>query len=282
MVSVILVTGANGQLGSELTRLLGQKAIFLTRAELDYSNSDELIRVFDKYKFHSFVNTVAYNQVDLAEDERDLSMQINGHAPGILAEECKKRNIQFVHYSTDYVFDGKSSEPYLETSKTAPINFYGKTKLAGEESVLAANSKSMVIRTSWVFSSFAKNFVKTIINAGQMRDQLKVVNDQIGSPTWAMELAKVTALSLEKKLSGIYHYSQEGHCSWYEYAEEIKKLAKFKAEILSVPASEYVTKATRPKYSLLSKNKIHRDLNIQIPEWKTCLALMYQDLTKTP
>lgn len=276
---MILVTGETGQLGYELKKLLPPGTVFLGREALDLADAAEPRRLFEKYRFTALVNTAAYTQVDQAEIEREKALAINAKAPGILSELCRKNGARFVHFSTDYVFNGESSTPYRETDPIDPINYYGQTKALGEKSVLDANPEALVLRTSWVYSQHGKNFVKTMASLGRDRDELKVVNDQIGSPTWALDLARVTKLALETDLRGVYHYSGEGTCSWYDFACAIKERLGFKARITPIPSSEFPTKAKRPRYSLLSKEKIKRDLGVTIPTWRESLDQMLSSFT---
>jgi dTDP-4-dehydrorhamnose reductase len=275
---MILVLGSNGQLGFELKRLLANDAIYLDRNDCDLSKKTDLQGIFDKYKFSTLINAAAYTQVDKAEDEQDLAFEINAVAPGYLAELCKEHGVKFIHFSTDYVFDGLSKTPYLEENSIAPINYYGHTKAEGEKRILSVNPCSLIVRTSWVYSIHGNNFVNTMMKLGNSKEELKVVNDQFGSPTWAHELAKTTIVAIEKDLRGIYHYSQEGQCSWYEFAVEIKKLSGFTAKVTPIPSREYPTRAKRPNYSLLSKDKIKKDLELEIPEWKESLNKMIKEV----
>jgi dTDP-4-dehydrorhamnose reductase len=275
---MILVLGSNGQLGFELKRLLANDAIYLDRNDCDLSKKTDLQGIFDKYKFSTLINAAAYTQVDKAEDEQDLAFEINAVAPGYLAELCKEHGVKFIHFSTDYVFDGLSKVPYLEEQSIAPINYYGFTKAEGEKRILILNPEALIIRTSWVYSSHGNNFVKTMIKFGNSREELKVVNDQFGSPTWARELALVTLAAINKDLKGFYHFSQGGQCSWYEFALEIKKISGFSAKVMPIPTTEYPTRAKRPNYSLLSKEKIKKDLNLEIPDWKESLNKMIKEV----
>jgi dTDP-4-dehydrorhamnose reductase len=216
--------------------------------------------------------------VDKAEEEKELAFKINAEAPKLLGQLCFKNKIQLIHFSTDYVFDGKSETPYVEEDNIFPINTYGESKAMGEKYVSQENPQALIIRTSWVYSSHGHNFVKTMIKYGKEREELKVVDDQFGAPTWAHELAKVTLQAIDKNLSGVYHFSNEGKCSWYEFALEIKKLSNFKAIITPIPSKDYQTKAVRPKFSLLCKDKIKRDLKIEIPDWKDSLKSMIREV----
>ena len=275
---MILVLGANGQLGFELKRLLGSEAIYLDRNQCDLTDQSQINKIFEDYKFSTLINAAAYTQVDKAEDEQNLAFGINALAPGYLAELCRDHSVKLVHFSTDYVFDGLSKVPYLEDHSIAPINYYGVTKAEGEKRILKSNQSSLIIRTSWVYSSHGNNFVKTMIKLGNSREELKVVNDQFGSPTWAKELALVTLDAIKKDLKGIYNYSQEGECSWYEFALEVKRFSGFSAKVTPILTIEYPTRAKRPNYSLLSKEKIKKDLKMEIPDWKESLNKMMKEV----
>lgn len=268
---MILVTGATGQLGLELRALLQDKAIYLNRTELNLAKPDKLERSLSQYKFTSIINAAAYTQVDLAEKERELAFKINAESPGVLAKFAHERGIPFTHVSTDYVFDGTSTKPYKEEDAKNPQSVYGESKSVGEDNVVAHNPNALIIRTSWVYSTHGKNFIKTITKLGHERDELKVVSDQLGTLTLATDLAKTIQQAMDKKLSGIYHYSHEGRSSWYEVAVMLKKLTGFKANVTAIPSSEYPTPAKRPGNSLLDKTKIKTDLNLEIPEWSVAL-----------
>ena len=278
---MIVVLGANGQVGFELKRILKDKAIYLTREKANLNDPKCLENIFKNYQVSSLINAAAYTKVDKAEEDKEEAYKINAIAPGILAELCKNHSAKLLHFSTDYVFNGQSETPYLESDPIDPINYYGETKAQGEKNILSVLPRALIFRTSWVYSSHGHNFVKTMLNLGQSRDELRVVCDQVGSPTWAYELAKVSVLALEKGLTGIYHYSQEGRCSWADFALEIKKMTSFKAKIIPIKTSEYPTIARRPSFSLLSKEKITNDLNLSVPDWKESLELMLQDFSKT-
>jgi len=275
---MILVLGANGQLGFELKKLLGDKAIYLDRNQCDLLKKEDVFRLFENYKFNILINAAAYTFVDKAEDEQNLAFEINAVAPGLLAELCRKESVKFVHLSTDYVFDGNEKDPYKEDHVIAPVNYYGLTKAEGEKKILNVNPFALIIRTSWVYSSHGNNFVKTMIKFGNSREELKVVNDQLGSPTWAKELASVVLQATHEDLKGIYHFSQEGQCSWYEFALEIKRLSGFSAKVIPIQSSEYPTRARRPNNSLLSKEKIKKDLKLEIPHWKESLKKMINEV----
>ncbi len=268
---MILVTGATGQLGFELKSLLADQAIFLDRAQLDLSRPELLKETLKPYKFKAIINTAAYTQVDLAERQKEIAQAVNTTSAGILAKIAADSGAQFVHYSTDYVFDGQSSKPYVETDNKNPQSVYGQTKSLGEDMILSQCPSALILRTSWVYSSHGKNFIKTILKAGAERDELNVVYDQIGTLTSAHDLAQVTLKSLESKLSGIYHFSGEGVSSWYDVAHFLKTSKRFKAQVNPILSVSYPTPAKRPNFSVLSKEKIKKDLGIRIPHWSETL-----------
>ena len=269
MTSGIYITGASGQVGGEIQRRFPH-ATYLTRNEVDLSSREDMEAYFTKNKPQVIVNCSAYTQVDLAEKELNLAYMVNAIAPGILASLCDK----FIHFSTDYVFDGQGYRPYVETDNTGPSGVYGQTKLAGEKAVLLANPKAVVIRTSWVYSDIGKNFVKTMLKFGAERPELKVVADQIGSPTYAKDLAQLVVENGIKNWNfkgGVYHYSNEGVASWYDFAYEIMKLKGLSCKVLPIRTEDYPTPAKRPHYSVLDKTKIKNELGIIIPHWKESL-----------
>lgn len=274
---MIYVTGANGQLGNELKKKLGSNAFFLTRDMLDLQNQASVEDFLKTTKIELLINAGAYTQVDKAEEERDISASVNEVAPKLMARFSRENKFKFIHFSTDYVFNGTGPSPYKETDLTDPVNFYGHTKLRGEKAVLQENPESLVIRTSWVYSTFGKNFIKTILKFGAERESLNVVYDQIGSLTNAGDLADVTLKARE--LSGIYHFSNEGVSSWYDVAFELKKQKNFKAAINPILSHQYPTPAKRPNYSVLDKAKIKNALGIQIPHWTESLSLCLKELS---
>jgi len=283
----ILVTGASGQLGSELQMLndrflmLNYKCIFTTKDELDITNTLELERFVKKNSIKTIINCASYTAVDKAEEERDLCELINHYAVKNLALIAKQNDISLVHISTDYVFDGKNYKPYLEDDKTDPINYYGLTKLKGEEAIKEINPKnSIIIRTSWVYSSYGNNFVKTMLKLTQELQEIRVIFDQVGTPTYAKDLAQVI-LDIVPKLKNenieIYHYSNEGVCSWYDFAKEIIKIKGYKCKVTPIHTYEYPTAAKRPHISMLDKTKIKKDYDIEIPYWRDSLEKMLNE-----
>jgi dTDP-4-dehydrorhamnose reductase len=280
-VNNILVTGSNGQLGSEL-RVLNDECflsnynfLFTTSKELDITDFEKVRSFIANNKIKIIINCAAYTAVDKAEEDKVTADQINHLAVENLATIAKDRDIKLIHISTDYVFDGENFKPYIENDITKPNSVYGKTKLDGENAMIAINpSNSIIIRTSWVYSSYGANFVKTMLRLGRERDSLGVIFDQVGTPTYARDLAKAI-LDIIPQVNNdtpeIYHYSNEGVISWYDFAKEIMKMGKIECVIDPIETKNYPTPATRPYYSLLNKAKIKKEFNITIPYWKDSL-----------
>ncbi|MGV0829587.1 dTDP-4-dehydrorhamnose reductase [Empedobacter brevis] len=273
----ILVTGANGQLGqSILEQSKNYKEIecfFVTRNELDLTNEDLVKHYFEDKSFDFVVNCAAYTAVDKAEDDQENAYLVNAKAVEYLAKIAKEKNSQFIHISTDYVFDGTEPMPRTESDQTNPIGVYGETKLKGENLALENNPNTIIIRTAWVYSRFGNNFVKTMLRLFKEKESISVVADQIGSPTNALDLAKaiLDITSVDKPSYGIFNYSNEGECSWFQFAQKIKELSGATTEIHSVPTSAYPTKAKRPAYSLLDKSKIKEVFQVKVPNWEDSL-----------
>lgn len=275
----VLVTGSNGQLGSELKALSGDykeyEFLFVTREELDFSQPERMSEFFEERHFDILINCAAYTAVDKAESEETLADKINHIAVKKLAEISKAQEMSLIHISTDYVYDGKNYKPYVEDDDVSPQSVYGKTKLLGEKAILETKlQNSMVIRTSWVYSSFGNNFVKTMLKLGKQKDELGVVFDQIGTPTYAKDLAKgiIDLLPrLNNKETETYHYSNEGTCSWYDFAKSIFELSGVACYVKPIETKDYPTPAQRPFYSLLNKNKIKNKFDINIPYWRDSL-----------
>ncbi len=283
---VILVTGSNGQLGKELQQLADAypqyRFVFASREDLKLHHYGLVENFFIATKPHYCINCAAYTAVDKAESEQDMAMLVNGEAVGHLAAICKKYNTKFIHISTDYVFDGESETPYKEDDTTGPINTYGKSKLLGEQLCMKEDADAIIIRTAWVYSSFGHNFVKTMMRLMNERNELNVVADQIGSPTYAADLAKAVLdiISSGKWEAGIYHYSNEGKISWYDFAQAIKEITGSKAIVHPIETAQYPTPARRPKFSLLNKEKIKSTYGVEVPEWKeslqACIAILQE------
>jgi dTDP-4-dehydrorhamnose reductase len=273
----ILVTGANGQLGSELKELSSHYSqfewVFADRSVLDLSALASMSNVLDRIQPQIIINCAAYTAVDKAETEIELADILNHQAAAILAQWTQTHSAQLLHVSTDYVFDGNSSTALNEDAPTGPINVYGQTKLAGEQACLRENPNAIVIRTSWVYSRFGNNFVKTMSRLMHERDSLNVVNDQIGSPTYAADLAQaiLTIITHSHWQAGIYHYSNEGEISWYEFALAIQQIGGWDCAISGIPSSNYPTPAQRPHYSLLDKSKITTTFGVVVPDYRKSL-----------
>ena len=283
-MSRILVIGKNGQLGKSIQKLITnteqtEDFIFVGREELDLSNENMITRYFKNNSFDIIINCAAYTQVDKAEEEQKLANQVNNLAVSQLAQIAKNQQAKLIHISTDYVFDGKNNKPYKETDRTNPISVYGKTKLAGEnaiQEILPTNAT--IIRVSWMYSEYGNNFVKTMLRIGKERDEINVINDQIGSPTYATDLAEVILqaikyknLKKENQITQIYHYSNEGKISWYEFAKEIFKIAKVDCKVNPIVSEDYPALAKRPKISLMNKSKISHRFDIRIIELRKSL-----------
>ena len=287
----ILVTGANGQLGKSIQKITSSEKqnnefFFTGRSELDFSQNKNIEKYFEKNSFDVIINCAAYTSVDKAESEVRLASQINHLAVEKLAEITLKNKVKLIHISTDYVFNGKNSQPYIETTKTDPINIYGKTKLAGEKSIQAIMpTNAIIIRVSWLYSEYGNNFVSTMLKLAKGRDELNVVSNQIGSPTYATDLASVILKIIKNKefreesqTTQIYHYSNEGEISWYEFAKEIFQLSKIQCSINPIPMEQYPAPANRPKNTLMNKDKIAETFDINTLDWKEslniCIAIL--------
>lgn len=273
----ILVTGAGGQLGSELRDIArdlpGYSFLFVTRDELPIDDADSLSMFFKENEISCCINCAAYTAVDKAETEPEQAFAINAEATGKLAAICKAAGSRFIHISTDYVFDGTGTVPYKEEDAVCPINIYGASKLKGEELALKNDPGATIIRTSWVYSPYGNNFVKTMMRLMKERESINVVNDQWGRPTYAADLAAVIMKLVEEPSapSGIYNYCNEGVISWYDFAIAIKELTGSHCQVNPIPSSAYPTPAKRPHYSVLDTNRIRQQLNIDIPGWKQSL-----------
>lgn len=281
MVQNILVTGSNGQLGNELkkrsTKLINATFFFTDVQELDITSNEKLGEFIKKNKIDIIINCAAYTAVDQAETDREKAYLINVKAVEYLSRQAKANNATLIHISTDYIFDGTSKIPYKETDIPNPKSYYGLTKYEAEQKIVQFSENAVIIRTSWLYSEYGNNFVKTMIRLGNERESLNVINDQFGSPTYAADLADIIIKLAQKRINGIvfYNYSNEGSCTWYEFAKTIMEIKGINCIINPISTEEYPTAAQRPKYSLLDKRKIKKDLNIEIPSWKksleTCL-----------
>ena len=274
---MLLITGSNGQLGNELRLLLGESAVYVGRDELDITDEAAVKAFFEARSFDFVINCAAYTAVDKAEDDFEAADRINRLGPALLAKYGKR----IVQVSTDYVFDGTAHLPYKEKDAVNPVSVYGSTKLSGEEAVLAEAETAVVIRTAWLYSSFGANFVKTMRRLGAERDSLGVIFDQVGTPTYAADLAAAIVAMIPQIKPGmkeIYHYSNEGVASWYDFAVSIMAEGGLSCSVRPLETSEYPTKAVRPAYSVLNKAKIRRDFGITIPHWmdglRRCLRVL--------
>ena len=285
-VPSILVTGANGQLGSELKKLSSAYSqytfTFLTRDEFPLNDTVRIKDYLKSNQFDFLINCAAYTAVDKAESEKELAWQINATAVGVLAAACRDNIIKFLHISTDYVFDGTAKEPYKVDDLTNPQTVYGASKLEGERLAMNENSDAIIVRTSWVYSSYGNNFVKTMLRLFQEKEQISVVNDQIGSPTYAADLAEVIMkmISSGQWYEGIYHFSNEGVISWFDFAGAIKNLSGSSCKINPIPTSAYPTPAKRPAWSVLEKSKIQQHYGIQFRNWEESLRLCIEKIKK--
>ena len=274
----ILVTGSNGQLGSEIKELsqsYSYSFFFTDRDTLDITNEEAIKSFIETNSINTIINCAAYTAVDKAESDEITSDLVNRKAVKKLAKISSANNIKFIHISTDYVFDGTNHIPYNEANQTNPQSVYGKTKLDGENEMIKINpANSIIIRTSWVYSSFGTNFVKTMLRLGKEKESLGVIYDQVGTPTYARDLAQVI-LDILPQINTtkveIYNYSNEGVLSWYDFAKEIMKMAKINCTINPIETYQYPTPAKRPHYSLLNKSKIKKEFNLTIPYWKDSL-----------
>jgi len=274
----ILVTGSNGQVGSELRELAKEYEytfFFTDRESLDISNAKSIEAFVQENNIETIINCAAYTAVDKAEDDALNADKINHLAVKYLAQIAKEKSIKLIHISTDYVFDGINYKPYNEDDVTNPQGVYGKTKLDGEKAMIEINpANSIIIRTSWVYSSFGNNFVKTMLRLGKEKEQLGIIFDQVGTPTYARDLAKAILdilPNVKNEQVEIYNYSNEGVLSWYDFAKEIMRMAKLECQINPIETKEYPTPAKRPHYSLLNKSKIKEEYTITIPYWKDSL-----------
>jgi dTDP-4-dehydrorhamnose reductase len=283
----VLVLGAGGQLGRELQRTApaNMECVPMTRSQLDIVDASAVGECCADLAPQSVVNAAAYTAVDKAESEQDAARHGNADGPGVLAQVCDQQGIRLIHISTDFVFDGAASEPYKPDAITAPIGEYGHSKRAGEIAVQKALPEALILRTGWVYSSFGGNFVKTMLRLMSERDELSVVMDQVGTPTWAHGLAEaVWAAAAKPHLSGFYHWSDAGVCSWYDFAVAINEealalgLLSKSVKIRPIPAADYPTPAQRPAYSVLDKTSSWRDFALEGVHWRQQLRAMLADL----
>lgn len=280
----ILVTGANGQLGNEMQLLAKAHPqhtyCFTDVQELDICDSDAVWSYVADNQIELIVNCAAYTAVDRAEEQPDVAHRLNAVAPGVLAQAAQAHGAALIQLSTDFVFDGKAHLPYTERCEPSPLSVYGATKLEGEMAVLNACEKAMVVRTAWLYSTFGNNFVKTMIRLGKEREHLGVVFDQIGTPTYARDLAEAIYTIINKGIvRGIFHFSNEGVCSWYDFTKAIHRMAGITScSVDPLHTDEYPAKASRPAYSVLDKTKIKRTFGMEIPHWEDSLKKCIESL----
>jgi dTDP-4-dehydrorhamnose reductase len=285
----ILITGANGQLGWELGQLAKSYPAFefvlVDRSQLDLSFPETFEKIIQTISPDCIINTAAYTAVDKSETEKALSYTVNATAVLALASICKNLAIPFITYSTDYVFDGEATQPYTISTKVDPVNYYGSTKAAGETMAMEANEDTIIVRTSWVFSSHGNNFVKTMMRLMKERSQLNIVADQKGRPTYAKDLAIATmkmieAMNAGKSIKGVYHYANQGETTWYDFAAKIKDIAGLSCDLQPIETKDFPTPAKRPAYSVLDTSRIEEDLAIDIRHWEDALKDCMNHLSK--
>lgn len=285
-----LVFGSSGQVGTALKKLLNNQGIFLDKNQVDLSNPGNIKPALEKYKPDVIINASAYTAVDNAEKEEDLAYKINSIAPEKMAEYASENNIPFIHYSTDYVFDGSGDHKRKEDEKTSPLSSYGRSKLAGDEKIVKLGGKFLIFRTSWVYSEAGKNFLLTMLKLGSERENLRIVSDQVGAPTYAFDIADYTLKALEKAIrmqkfpSGIYNFCNAGETNWCEFAKEIFKIAKEKGvqlkikDITPIKTEEYPTPAKRPLNSRLDSQKLKDTFGFVLPAWQNALKRCMENL----
>ena len=287
---LILVTGKNGQLGWELSQIAPQfnqyDFVFVDLDELDLSKPETIPSFFQKYQPQYFIHCAAFTAVDKAETEQELAYKINAVSVGEIAKECAKINCPLISISTDYVFDGNGTEPYKTDKQGDPLNYYGYSKWIGEKLALENWNKTIIIRTAWVYSFHAANFVKTMLRLMKDKTEIKVVKDQVGSPTYAADLAKAIVQVINQWNSGnthygIYHYTNSGVISWFDFASEIKALSGLSCNVLPVPSTEYPTPAKRPAYSVMDTHNIVDDFKVELQDWKTSLKICIDKLNQS-
>jgi len=286
-IQTILVTGANGQLGWELGQLAKSypafKFVMVDRSQLDLTFPETFEKIIHSIAPDCIINTAAYTAVDKSETEKELAFTVNATAVQELARISKGLAIPFITYSTDYVFNGEANQPYLSSTKMDPVNYYGSTKAAGETLAMEANEQTIVIRTSWVFSSHGNNFVKTMLRLMKERESLNIVADQKGRPTYAKDLAIATMKMIEalndgKTLSGVYHYSNMGETTWFNFAAKIKEIAGLNCALNPIETKDFPTPAKRPAYSVLDTSRIEEALSLTIPTWEAALTSCMKEI----
>ena len=285
MSTKVLVTGANGQLGSTIKELYSTNQdniqfTFTTKGELDISNKNEIKKFFSKNNFDYCINCAAFTNVEQAEKTPETAFKINAEAVKHLAQICKDTNTVLIHISTDYVFDGSKNEPYTELDITNPINEYGKSKLLGEQYIQQILNSYFIIRTSWLYSEYGTNFMKTMLILSEERDELNVISDQTGTPTYAKDLAEIILeiINRNNKQYGIYHYSNLGNTNWYNFAKTIFEFLDIKIKLNPIKSEVYPTLTKRSKYSVFDKSKIKKNFGVEIPFWKDSLQKVVSNI----
>lgn len=287
----VFVTGAGGQLGSEIREICGRfpgyRFLFFQHNELNVGDLNEVEHRLAPTEHDIIINAAAYTAVDRAEDEPEEADKVNHLGPENLAKIAKRTGCLLIHISTDYVFNGESPRPYKEDDPTGPRNVYGLSKLRGEEAILQSEARALIIRTSWLYSSYGKNFVKTMLELGKKRDNLSVVFEQAGSPTYAADLAETVLHIMQRMpknlaLPQIYHYSNEGLISWYDFAKAILELARIDCYVAPIEIKDYPVRAMRPVYSVMNKGKIKREFQIEIPYWRDSLRRCLDKIQVVP
>jgi len=285
-MSIIIVFGASGQLGQCLKNVAALQGVtdivFPPETEANILDIEGLNKLFEQYKPAYAINCAAYTAVDKAEDDSELAEKINTTGAANLAMQCQKHGAVLIHVSTDFVFKGNIAHPLTETDEASPISVYGQTKLDGEKSVAENLKKHFIVRTGWLYSEYANNFVKTMLKLGSDRDELRIIADQVGTPTYAIDLAGFILLIITSKNTayGIYHYSNEGVTSWFDFARAIFDISGTKVKAVPIRTDEYVTKATRPSYSVMDKSKAKQTFGIEISYWRDSLAICLGRLGK--
>lgn len=281
----ILVTGRNGQVGRELSKQLHDcgEVIALDRSTLDLADPASIVAAVRRVRPQVIVNAAAYTAVDKAETDRETAFLVNAMGAGLLAAEARAVDALLVHYSTDYVFDGRKSEPYLETDPCNPVSVYGESKLAGEQAVQASGARHLILRTAWVYAAHGGNFLRTMIRLARERPELRVVADQRGAPTWAGDIARTTRALIRhaRAAEGIYHLTAAGETTWHGFAEEIVRRLGTGNKVTPITTAEYPTPARRPRYSVLSNERLVRTFGVERPNWMASLDECWQELAQS-
>lgn len=285
----ILIVGSNGQLGSEIRAIANNytatQLFFYDLPDIDITERETVVSVVKEHSINAIINCSAYTAVDNAEDNQEAAYRVNCYGVEQIVSVAEQFSLKLIHISTDYVFDGTNNTPYSESDPVSPLGVYGQTKYEGEQAVFKSSCDSIVIRTSWLYSAYGNNFVKTMIKLGSDRDSLGVISDQVGTPTSAADLAEASMQIITKsnKISEqgrLYHYSNEGVASWFDFAKAIHSMAKISCKVKAIETKDFPTKATRPNYSVLNKSKIKSDFNIEIPYWRDSLEECIDKLRK--